>query len=412
MGVTTTVPATSAAPRPQPPPDPQPSPNLESPPNRPTVRELRLVAFKSHLGTRLPLAPVTVLHGASGAGASNVLDGLAALSGLAGGEELAEALSGVRGGLAGCVPHGGRGFRLGCTVGTPQGAVRLEVAVRTDGRPRVVAEQLALDGQVLLSTGAEDQARGRINASWHSDGRQGDIRAPLSASVLLSAQLPLRVAGATPGEQRVLVAVQHLLTALREVFLIDPAPGQMRGWVSAADDARLRSSADNLSAVLARIEGECRIRYGRLLQAVRAAAPFPAAGLGVLRAAAGDGRVLAAVDEGTGRRTSAALLGAGTLRHLAFATVLLTGPGVLQMGSATEVPDAERLLTVLAEDFDQRLLPLAVEVAARGHVRLLATGREPADVPGVRHVHCRRDPATGGSVLEGGVLGGSAGSGQ
>ena len=393
----TTVPATSV---------PATSAAAPAAPRRPTVRELRLVAFKSHVGTQLPLAPVTVLHGASGAGASNVLDGLAALSGLAGGGELTEALSGVRGGLAGCVPHGGRGFRLGCTVGTPQGAVRLEVAVRTDGRPRVVAEQLALDGQVLLATGAEDQARGRINASWHSDGRQGDIRAPLSASALLTAQLPLRVAGATPGEQRVLVAVQHLLTALREVFLIDPAPGQMRDWVSPADDARLRSSADNLSAVLARIEGECRIRYGRLLQAVRAAAPFPAAGLGVLRAA-GDGRVLAAVDEGTGRRTSAALLGAGTLRHLAFATVLLTGPGVLQMGSATEVPDAERLLTVLAEDFDQRLLPLAVEVAARGHVRLLATGREPADVPGVVDVHCRREPTTGGSVLEGGT-----GSGQ
>ncbi|MBC3844236.1 hypothetical protein GXW82_41025 [Streptacidiphilus sp. 4-A2] len=113
--------------------------------------------------------------------------------------------------------------------------------------------------------------------------------------------------------------------------------------------------------------------------------------------------MIAVVDEGGGRLTPAALLGAGTLRRLAFATVLLTGPGVLQMESAAEVPDADRLLTVLAEDLDPELcsalLPLAVEVVARGHVRLLATGRGPARMPGVLDVHCRRDPATGASRL-------------
>ncbi|MBC3844235.1 hypothetical protein GXW82_41020 [Streptacidiphilus sp. 4-A2] len=256
-------------------------------PRRATVQELRLGAFKSHLGSVLPLAPITVLHGASGAGKSNALDALTVLSGLAGGEELEPALSGVRGGLAGCAPYGRQGFRLGCSVGTPQGTVRLEVAVHTGENPRVTAERLHLDGQLLLSTGEEDPARQRINAAWHSDGRQGDIQAPLSAASLLSAQLPLRVAGATPGERRVLAAVEHLLTALRELFVVDPAPGLMRDWVCAADDARLRSSAENLSAVIARIQGECRIRYGRLVQAVRSGSPHPVAGLGVLREVVG-----------------------------------------------------------------------------------------------------------------------------
>ena len=375
-----------------------------SPPRRATVHELRLLAFKSHLGTVLPLAPVTLLHGDSGAGKSNALDALTALSGLAGGEELAEALSGVRGGLAGCVPHGHQGFRLGCSVGTPQGTVRLEVAVRTDGGPRVVAERIELDRQVLLSTGEEDRARGRINASWLSGGRQGSIQAPLSAASLLTAQLPLRVAGATAGEQRVLTAVEYLLTALRELFVIDPVPGLMRGWDQALGGARLRSSGENLSAVIARLQGECRIRYGKLVQAMRAGSPHPVAGLGVLRdAQPGAGRVIAALDEGGGRWTPATLLGAGTLRRLAFATVLLTGPEVLQMRSAAEVPDADRLLSVLAEDLEPDLypvlLPLADEVVARGHVRLLATGRTPAALPGVLDVHCRRDAATGSSEL-------------
>ncbi|MFC1414263.1 AAA family ATPase [Streptacidiphilus sp. N1-12] len=386
---------------------------MSSPPlRRATVSELRLVAFKSHVGTVLPLAPVTLLRGASGTGKSNVLDGLAVLSGLAGGAELAEASAGVRGGLAGCVPYGRQGFRIGCTVETPQGAtVRLEVAVRTDGGARIVAERITESRggepeQVLLSTGAEDRVRGRLNAAWHSDGRQGDIRAPLASGSLLAAQLPLRIAGATAGERRVLAAVEGLLTALREVFPVDPVPALMRGWVPVGDDARLRSTGENLSAVLARIQGECRIRYGRLVQAVRAASPYPVRDLGVLRGRGDDGveRVVAALWETEQGCTGAALMSGGLLRMLAFATVLLTGPGVLQMESA-EVPDAERLLTVLAEDLDPGLLGLAVEVAARGHVRVLATapaggaGGSGGVPEGVRVVGCRRDPATGSSVL-------------
>ncbi|MEY9964569.1 putative ATPase [Streptacidiphilus sp. MAP12-16] len=389
--------------------------NQPIPVRRATVQELRLVAFKSHVGTVLPLAPVTVLHGASGTGRSNVLDALAALSGLAGGAELAEALGAVRGGLAGCVPYGRQGFRLGCSVGTPQGTVRLEVAVRIDGRPRIVAERLTEERtgervQVLLSTGEEDRTRGRINAVWHSDGRQGDIRAPLAAGRLLTAQLPLRVAGATVGEQRVLGAVEGLLTALREVFPIDPVPALMRGWALAGDDARLRTTGENLSAVLARIQGECRIRYGRLVQTVRAGSPCPVQELGVLRDRV-DGleRVMAVVGEGEQQRTTAESMSSGLLRQLAFATVLLTGPGVLQMASAAEVPDVERLLTVLAEDLDAgladdqaaELLRLAGEVVGRGHVRLLATTQgAPGGAPGVLLLRCRRDPATGYSVLE------------
>ncbi len=394
---------------------PSPAP---APLRRATVGELRLVAFKSHVGSVLPLAPVTLLEGASGAGKSNVLDGLAALSGLAGGAELTEALAGVRGGLAGCVPHGRPGFRLGCTVGTPQGAtVRLEVAVRTDGGPRIVAERITETRpgepqRTLLSTGEEDRARQRVNATWHSDGRQGDIRAPLSSASLLASQLPLRIAGATAGERRVLAAVEGLLTALREVFPIDPVPALMRDWVPVADDAGLRSSAENLSAVLARIQGECRIRYGRLVQTVRAVSQGPVRDLGVLRGRGADGaeRVVAALWEAEGGGcTTSGLMSSGLLRRLAFATVLLTGPGVLQMESA-EVPDAERLLTVLAEDLDADLLGLAVEVAERGHVRVLATARDgvgpaggaagAAAPAGVRVVGCRRDPVTGYSVLE------------
>jgi hypothetical protein len=389
---------------------------------RPVVEELRLRAFKSYRGEVLPLAPVTVLHGPSGTGKSNALDALAALSALAGGSEIVTALDGqgnggaipaVRGGLLGCIPYGRRSFLLGCTVGTPEGPVSLDVAVRVDGPVRITKERLCCGDEVLMETGEEDPARSRINVSWYSGGRQGYIRAPLTSEKMISAQLPLRVAGATPGEHRVLAAAEHVLTALREVFPIDPVPQLMRMPVPARDDARLRSSAANISAVLARIEGECRIRFGRLVGAMRAVSPHPVTELSVVRGridAKGTEGVLAVLQEGELGRTTADRLGSGALRFLAIATVLLTGPGVLQMAPALEVPDARRLLTVLADNLAAgltgaqaaELLTLAGEVTRRGHVRLLASVQEDTAVRGLADVlaiGCRRDPATGRSVL-------------
>jgi hypothetical protein len=400
----------------------RPTPAAVPPPVvRPTVEELRLRAFKSYRGAVLPLAPVTVLHGLSGSGKSNALDGLAALSALAGDAEIAEALDGtgpdgtapaVRGGLTGCVPYGRQGFLLGCTVSTPDGPVCLDVAVRADPPVRITRERLSCRGEVLMETAEEDPGRGRINAAWLSGGRQGDIRAPLSSGKLVTAQLPLRVAGATPGECRVRSAAEHMLTALREVFAVDPVPQLMRLPVPARDDARLRGNASNISAVLARIEGECRTRFGRLVAAVRAVSPHPVAELGVVRGQLPNGAegVLAVLDEGEAGRTTADRLGSGVLRFLAMATVLLTGPGVLQMESTAEVPDAHRLLTVLAEDLGagltaaqaQELLRLADEVSRRGHVRVLAATQEEDaldGLPGVLPVACYRDPSSGRSVL-------------
>lgn len=66
--------------------------------------------------------------------------------------------------------------------------------------------------------------------------------------------------------------------------------------------------------------------------------------------------------------------------------MLLTGPQVLGVDPAVEVPDAMQALTVLADgldrDLDARqiraLLALAASVCADGHVRLLGTVGEAA----------------------------------
>lgn len=291
------------------------------------------------------------------------------------------------------------------------GPIRLELVVRTDGPVRVAREWLTCDGQTLVETGEQDVAHGKVNVTWHNDTRQGDIRAPFPSDSLITAQIPLRVAGSSPGERQVLAAGEQLLTALREVFPLHPVPALMRGWTRPDPDARLLGSAANISAVLARVKSDCTRRYGRLLKAVQAAAPHPLLGLDVARRGPeAQEKLLAVFDEGVLGRTGADQASDGMLRLLAFAAVLLTGAGVLDVDPAGEVPSAHRQLTVLAEDLGAglgaeqvaSLLRVAREVCEKEDIRLLAALQDPAaarEAGGAELVECRRDPASGHSVL-------------
>ncbi|WP_369184026.1 ATP-binding protein [Streptomyces sp. Y1] len=407
----------------------QSAPEPEQPPvPRPTVEELRLTSFKSYRRATLPLAPLTVLHGPAGVGKSNALDALAVLSRLALGEEIAGSLNGlpdrtgplatpVRGGLDGCLPHGREAIGLGCTVRSPHGTIRLDLVIRADEPVRIVRETLTLDGRTLVETGEQDVRRRRVNVCWHNDTRQGDIRAPLPSSTMITAQLPLRVAGSSRGERKVLAAVEDLLTALREVFPLHPVPALMRGWARADPQARLRSNAANISAVVDRLSNECPRRYGKLLRVAQAAAPYALLGIDLdHRDTAAGRRVLAVFDEGVRGRTRADQASDGMLRHLAFAAVLLTGAGVLDLDVAAEVPWAHRQLTVLAEDLGSglsteqaaSLLRLARDMSGRNQLRVLAALQEPAAARealgggggrGALLVECRRDPGSGVTVL-------------
>ncbi|WUH90173.1 ATP-binding protein [Streptomyces sp. NBC_00433] len=381
--------------------------------DRPVVTELRLSAFKSHRGATFALGPITLLTGGSGTGKSSVLEGLAALGRLACGAELAEVFgSVVRGGAAACVPQGAqpdaqgrRGFRIGCTVTGPVGPVRLDVAVQAEPTLRIVGERLTGAGETLLTTALRDPARRTVQAAWHTAGEVSVTRAPLPDNVLASALLPLRVSGRTDGQRLVLAAAEQLVVALRGIFPVAPRPELMRAPVLLGD-GRLRAACDNLSAVLARTEGECGTRHAALVNAVRAVCSPPVEGLTVLPAVLpppGDGRapldaVIAAVDRGPLGVVPVDRLGDGELRFLALALVLLTGPGVLDVDTSTELLPAGQVLTVLGDGLDlgldgrqlRELLRLAGMAAARGHIRLLGTVQDPGCAEGLGGVTVAR----------------------
>ncbi|NEY32776.1 ATP-binding protein [Streptomyces sp. PRKS01-65] len=392
----TTPPAVSA------PPSATPRGGDAERPDRPCVTELRLSAFAVHRGTVLRLAPLTLLAGPSGSGKTSALRAYEALARLGAGAELGAVFPDP----GACVPERARpdaqrrrGFRIGCTADGPEGPVRLDLAVQAEPDLRIVGERLTADGMVLLETALRDPGRRAVQAAWHTAGPSPVTRAPLPDDRLGTALLPLRVAGKTDGQRRVLAAAEQMLVALRSVFACDPRPGRMRHPVPIGS-GRLLGGCDNIADVLGRTRAECGRRYARFVAAARAGCAGPVAD--VLAEPVAGGAVGALLDRGGGIRTGLARLGDGELRYLALALVLLTGPGVLEVDAAGEVPAALQTLTVVADGLDRgldarqraELLRLAAEMCERGHVRLVGAVGEAtwsAGPAGARVVHLGRD---------------------
>ncbi|MBM7440614.1 energy-coupling factor transporter ATP-binding protein EcfA2 [Streptomyces sp. HB132] len=363
-----------------------PSPSGAARPARPFVGELRLDAFASHRRTVIPLGPLTLLAGASGSGKSTALRAYDALARLAAGDPLEEVFPDPVAWVperAGADEQGRRGFRLGCTVEGPAGPVRLDLAVQADPELRIVGERLADCGETLLSTALRDPRRSHVQAAWHTAGSVPVTRAPFPDDRLGTALLPLRVAGTTDGQLRVLAAAEQVVVALRSAFVCDPRPRRMCAAVPVGE-GRLTSSCDNLADVLHRTHSRCAQRHARLVAVADAGCSGRVTGLTVERLA--DGTVQALTSRGADRSTPVGRLGDGELRYLAFALVLLTGPHALVVDPAAEVPSAMQALTVLADGLDRsldvrqtaQLLALAASVCADGRMRLLGTVGEAA----------------------------------
>lgn len=384
----------------QPPAPTPPAPTPPASPVRPRITELRLSAFAGHRRAALPLGPLTLLAGPSGCGKSSALRAYEALARLGGGAALGEAFPDPDA----CVPERARpdaqhrrGFRIGCTADGPAGPVRLDVAVQAEPHLRIVGERLTADGLVLLETALRDPGKRAVQAAWHTAGPAPVTRGPLPDDRLGTALLPLRVAGRTPGQRRVLAAAEQMVVALRSAFACDPDPGRMRGPVPAGSGRLLRDSG-NLADVLLRTRAECGHRHTQFVAAVRAGCAGPVAD--VLAEPLDDGTVRAVLDRGDGVRTGLRRLGDGELRYAALALVLLTGPGVLEVDPAGEVPAALQTLTVLADGLDRgldpgqrgELLRLAARMCERGHIRLVGAVSDAswaAGTDGVTVVHLK-----------------------
>jgi energy-coupling factor transporter ATP-binding protein EcfA2 len=112
------------------------------------LEAVHLTSFKSFHGASLSIDEFTLLVGRNGSGKSNALDGLWALSRLATGEDIRDALDGgragpeVRGGVLRCPPVGESKFSLGCSVRVNRVRFHFEVTIETEPVTQVVHERL------------------------------------------------------------------------------------------------------------------------------------------------------------------------------------------------------------------------------------------------------------------------------
>lgn len=355
------------------------------------LTQLRLGAFKSVRGARIPLGPVTLIIGRNGSGKSNILDGLAVLSALATGADLRDALDGgregpiVRGGSDGCAPLGSDQFEIGCSARIGDQLVDLDLTVQVRPTLQVWSERLwtrrtsgprrgeALD---LLRSDPPIPHSGDIVARWEG-GKRG-VKPPvrMRASQLLTAQVATRVPATSQAGRRVHEVANGMLDAISSVFLLDPIPHQMREYVPEKDD-HLRRTADNLSAVLRRLLRQSETRE-HLVEMTTRLSEAQVSDLSSVSSELGD--VMVTITEHIGghdRSVPARLMSDGTLRFLSMAAAMLDTPADTGTGRS-RVLVIEELENGLHPSQAALLLARLKDAASARAVRTLATTHSPA----------------------------------
>ncbi|MER7130720.1 AAA family ATPase [Streptosporangium saharense] len=398
---------------------------------RSRLAELRLTEFKTFRDAVLPLRPMTTLIGRNSSGKSNALDGLEVLSRLAEGGDIVDVLDSrrgdegaLRGGIEGCPPHGSDHFRLGCGVSafdrTGEGYVYLkfDVTVQVRPEPMIISERLTglsekqrstrdPRGRIihdLLRTTEADPRSGTVDATWYNGRRGRDPRASFRSDRLLISQLPLRLAGETDAERRVVTAAKDVLETLRGVFHLDPVPHLMRQY-TISRDARLRRTAENLSAVVGRMTDDDPERFRQLVSHVQGLVDHEVAGIEVIRSPLND--VMIALKE-DGALTPAREMSDGLLRFTAIATSLLRQGQDLDLGTRGTVSPTlviEELENGLHPSQASQILDLVRQATREDTAQVIFTTHSPALLSALEPeehgsvVVCFRDRTTGLSQL-------------
>ncbi len=387
-----------------------------STPTPPALEAVHLGAFKSFRGATLPIDDFTLLVGRNGSGKSNALDGLWALSRLATGEDIRDALDGgragpeVRGGLLACPPVGDSRFILGCAVRVDRTVVNFEVTIQTEPVTQIVYERLWTrrssgpkrgEDRDLLRTDQPDPHRSDIVARWDNQKRGLNPPVDFRASQLLLTQVATRVPATSAAGREVHEYAAEVLAALRSIFVLDPVPHEMRQYVR-RKDSRLRRNAENLSATVAELVRDPNDK-SRLLALVSGLSESAVVDLRVIDSELDD--VMVALVERIADKSwpvPARQMSDGTLRFLALLAALLQP---VDVGALRTGPDPYGQTTLVIEELENGLHPsqaatiielLRNEAEERG-VRVLATSHSPAlldALPGALHrsvVVCFRD---------------------
>jgi hypothetical protein len=380
------------------------------------IEEVRLTSFKSFRDAVLPLEPSTLLVGRNGSGKSNALDGLWALSRLATGEDIRDALEGdlegpaVRGGVIGCAPFGEPSFALGCSVRTGDDVVALDVTVQVEPVVQIRSERLRIGGETVLESTPWSIDSADIVGSWGTHLPQPPPKQTFRDSRLVATQVLSRIPAIEAG-RRIHLAAAQVLEALRAVFVLDPVPHLMRQYVPRRD-VLLRRSAPNLSAAVGALIEDPRTKD--LLRTALAELNEQQIDDINISSSELDDVMLTLIERVNGRPypVPARVMSDGSLRFLAILVALLQAPNTEAEPRPLAPEDVVGQRTIVIEELENglhasqagRLIGLIRDQVQTRRVRALATAHSPAlldALSGGEHrtvIVCQRD-ADGRSTL-------------
>ena len=383
------------------------------------ITELQLENWKSYEKASLHIDPLSVLVGTNASGKSNALDALLLLNRVASGAMLTSALKGdgtqapVRGGVEWAARQPGSVFALGVVCRADELTdyeYRLEGRI-TESRCDLNSEQLtrvkyrpgkdgkrkspAGPGIKLLRTDACMENSPTITARLYNE-KQGTPRQLSRANAVLFQLVGQKL------RQEIQDGVAEVVTALREIFILDPIPSHMRKFSPLSD--RLESDAWNIAGVLAALPKEKQQEIEAVLTNYASKLPerdirrVYAETVGKFQS---DAMLYCEehwLDQGIPPTVDARGMSDGTLRFLAILTALLTRP----QASLLVIEEVDNGLHPSRANL---LLDMLKAVGMQRGVDVLVTTHNPAllDAMGTEMVPfitvANRDPSTGYSVL-------------
>jgi predicted ATPase len=382
------------------------------------IVELRLENWKSYENASLYIDALSVLVGTNASGKSNALDALLFLNRIASGSMLTSALKGdgtlapMRGGVEWAARQPGSVFALGVVCRADEQTdyeYRIEGEI-SENRCDLYSEQLTRIRYRMGKNGARKSQAGIIKllrtdscvegaptiiARLYNE-KQGSPRQLSRTHAVLFQLVGQKL------RREIQDGVSEVISALREIFILDPIPSHMRRFSPLSD--RLESDAWNVAGVVAALPKEKQVEIEEVL--TRYARQLPERDIRRVYAETvgkfnSDAMLYCEehwLDSGPPPTVDARGMSDGTLRFIAILTALLTRP-------RASLLVIEEVDNGLHPSRARLLLDMLKSVGSQRGVDILVTTHNPAllDAMGTEMVPfitvANRDPATGYSVL-------------
>jgi predicted ATPase len=224
------------------------------------IKELRLIDWKSFSDSTLYIDPLTIIIGANASGKSNTLDALLFLKRIASGVGIFQAINGdvnlpsIRGGTEWVCRKPASQFTIEVLIeeNNLEYKYRLSVQVN-DTKAEVFQEEFTqlvppqkktLKEKALYVTKQEEANVPGISTYFYTAKKGSRRRFDLNRSHAILCQIETMNL-----RKEIKEGAKALLSDLQQIFVFDPIPSHMRGYVSFSDT--LKADGSNIAGVLA-----------------------------------------------------------------------------------------------------------------------------------------------------------------